>query len=106
MPRNDRLHDRLGALIEKWENIIGVHVNGWRIKEHKELKNYWASVDVNRATITFCKQLARRPSAFLEFVVVHELVHLLTRGTRGHGPRFDALMDLYLPSWRRYDFKK
>lgn len=96
------LHERLRLLIEKWEPIVGVRVRGWRIKEHEALKDYWASVDVDHATIAFCARLAGRSSDFLEFVVVHELVHLLTRGTRGHGQRFYNLMDVYLPSWRRH----
>ena len=103
-PRRSRalLRERIRLLIEKWEPILGVRVRGWRIKEHEALKEYWASVDVDRATIAFCARLADRSSDFLEFVVVHELVHLLTRGTRGHGQRFHNLMDLYLPNWRRH----
>ena len=96
------LRERIRLLIEKWEPILGVRVRGWRIKEHEALKEYWASVDVKRATIAFCAQLAYRSFDFVEFVVVHELVHLLTRGTRGHGQRFYNLMDLYLPNWRRH----
>lgn len=96
------LHDRIRLLIEKWEPILGVRIGEWQIKEHEAFKDYWASVDVDRATIVFCSRLAGRSSKFLEFVVVHEMVHLLTRGTRGHGKRFYNLMDLYLPGWRRY----
>lgn len=96
------LRDRIRLLIEKWEPILGVHVRRWQIKEHEDLKDYWASVDTDRRTIAFCARLAGRSSDFLEFVVVHELMHLLTRGTRGHGQRFHNLMDLYLPNWRRY----
>lgn len=59
-------------------------------------------MDVDRATISFCARLADSSFEFVEFVVVHELIHLLTRGTRGHGQRFYSLMDLYLPSWRKH----
>ena len=96
------LRERIRQLIEKWEPILGVRVKRWQVKEHEALKEYWASVDVDRATIKFCAQLAGRSLDFVEFVVVHELVHLLTRGTRGHGQLFYNLMDLYLPSWRRH----
>ena len=100
-----RLRSRIRRLLAKWEPVLGVRVNGWSIVDHEDLGPYLASVDVDAATIRFCDQLAGRSLDFVEFTVVHELAHLLLRGTRGHPKRFRDTMDLYLPSWRRYDIR-
>lgn len=101
-----RLRARIRRLLERWEPVVGVSVRGWSIVDHEEIEPYLASVDVDRATIRFCDQLADEPLDFVEFAVVHELVHLVLRGTRGHPRRFREAMDLYLPGWRRYDIRQ
>jgi predicted metal-dependent hydrolase len=105
---DQRLRDQIADLIARWEPIVGVRVEKWLIKRLDAARpgaptGYWASVDPRRGQITFSTRLADEPPDFLEFVVVHELVHL-ARGPRrrGHGQVFDTLMDFYLPTWRRY----
>lgn len=97
-----RLRDQIQHLLDKWKPIVGVRVRQWRLKE---LDDYWASTDWARGKITFCTRLASKTPDFVEFVVVHEIIHLL-RGPRGHDQHFYDLMDRYLPNWRRYKLRK
>ena len=83
-------------LIAKWERILGVSVTGFFVQKMKTL---WGSCNVRRHTIRLNAELAKKPPECLEYIVVHELVHLLERS---HGPRFVALMDRHLPKWRFY----
>lgn len=81
-------------LVEAWEPIMGV-------KAHKivyrNMKSRWGSCQPSTGRICLNVRLALYPPECLEYVVVHELCHLLERG---HGPRFKALMDAFLPDWR------
>lgn len=89
----DRLRDNIQLLIDKWEPILGVDVREWKIAP---MKTYWASVDERARKITFNLKLADKPPAFLEVIVVHELVHFLTDG---HDRKFYALMNRHVPNW-------
>lgn len=61
------------------------------------MKTRWGSCNVKRHTIRLSTELAKKPVECLEYVVVHELVHLLEPS---HNARFVALMDRFLPQWR------
>jgi len=94
-----RLAARIQRLLNKWEPILGVHVNEWRIQE---MKLYWASINERERRITFNLKLLDMSPAFQEVTVVHELVHLLTDG---HDARFFELMDKHVPNWRKLHAK-
>ena len=81
-------------LLEKWQPVLGVHVDDWGIKK---MKTKWGSCNVNARRIWFNLELAKKPVHCLEYIAVHELVHLLERN---HNDRFTALMDTFLPQWR------
>lgn len=81
-------------IIEKWEHIIGVRVK--RIFVQK-MKTRWGACNPIAQSIRLNTELAKKPIDCLEYIVVHEMVHLLERH---HGMRFQALMDRYYPSWR------
>ncbi len=81
-------------LIAKWEPILGVKVSAFFVQKMKTL---WGSCNVRRRTLRLNSELAKKPPECLEYIVVHEMVHLLERS---HGPRFVALMDQHLPKWR------
>jgi predicted metal-dependent hydrolase len=81
-------------LIAKWEPILGVKVAAFFVRKMKTL---WGSCTVRRHTIRLNSELAKKPPECLEYIVVHEMVHLLEQS---HGPRFVALMDRHLPKWR------
>ncbi|MDP3921166.1 MAG: SprT family zinc-dependent metalloprotease [Candidatus Omnitrophota bacterium] len=88
------LREALPALVEAWEAAMGVQVKECRIKK---MKTRWGTCNTKARRIWINLELARRPSEWLEYVIVHEMAHLIESG---HGPRFRALMDKYLPGWR------
>lgn len=86
-------------LVQKWQPVLGVKVNEWRIKH---MKTRWGSCNINAGRIWLNLELAKKPSNCLEYIVVHEMVHLLERR---HNARFRSLMDKFLPDWRAYERK-
>ena len=85
----------LPGLIGAWEPVIGVKVNGFYVRK---MTSRWGSCNVNAGTIRLNSELACRAPECLEYVVVHEMVHLLEAS---HNKRFYALMDRFLPDWQR-----
>ena len=90
----EQLRERIPPLLEQWQPMLGVRVADWGIKK---MKTRWGSCNTRARRVWFNLELAKKPARCLEYVVVHELVHLLERN---HGDRFKALMDRYLPAWR------
>lgn len=83
-------------LISKWEEIIGVTVEDWGVKK---MKTKWGSCNIQSRRIWLNLELAKKPVQCLEYVVVHEMVHLLERK---HNDHFKGLMDEFLPQWKHY----
>ncbi len=81
-------------LIAAWEPILGVKA---RTLVYRNMKSRWGSCQPATGRICINVRLALYPPECLEYVVVHELCHLLERG---HGLRFKALMDAFMPDWR------
>lgn len=81
-------------LLAAWEPIIGKSVAECRIKR---MKTRWGSCNIKARRIWLNLELIRKPHACLEYVLVHELVHLLERH---HSARFRELMDRFMPDWR------
>ncbi|MFW5995398.1 MAG: M48 family metallopeptidase, partial [Spirochaetia bacterium] len=88
------LERRVPELLARWQPRMRVAAAEWRIKS---MKTRWGTCNVRARRIWLNVDLARRPERCLEYVVVHELVHLLERN---HSKRFYALMDEFLPDWR------
>lgn len=84
----------LPDLITHWENHIGVKVYEWGIKK---MKTRWGSCNTRAHRIWLNLSLIQKPLECLEYVLVHELIHLLEPS---HNARFYALMTQYLPDWR------
>lgn len=82
------------ALLEKWQPVIGVAVAKVVIRR---MKTKWGTCITHSRTMWLNPELAKKNPRCLEYIVVHELVHLRERG---HGDRFVALMDKLLPDWR------
>lgn len=82
------------ALVEKWAPIIGVTPGKLA---YRNMVSRWGSCNVKTGRICINVQLAAQPPECLEYVVVHELCHLREAN---HGPRFKALMDVFLPDWK------
>ena len=85
---------RIPELIAKWEPIIGVEVREWVIQK---MERKWGTCNKSAGRIRLNSRLACLPISNIEYVVVHEMVHL---HERNHGPRFQSLMDGFLPQWR------
>ena len=91
-----RLREVIPALIAKWEPVIGVNVAEWGIRK---MKTRWGSCNVDVGRIWVNLELAKKPSECLEYLVVHEMVHLLERR---HNDQFKAYMDRFMPQWRMH----
>ena len=92
----EQLRAAVPDLLAKWEPIVGASV------EHvfvQKMKTKWGSCNPNRRTIRLNSELAKKPAVFLEYVLVHELTHLLEKT---HNKRFVALMDQFMPQWREF----
>ncbi|MBZ5536972.1 MAG: M48 family metallopeptidase [Acidobacteriia bacterium] len=89
-----QLKELIPALLEKWQTILGVEVAAWGIKR---MKTKWGSCNMNAGRIWVNLELAKKPVQCLEYIVVHELVHLIERH---HSDRFISIMDHHLPQWR------
>lgn len=83
------------VLIERWEPVIGVKAGPLA---YRNMTSRWGSCQPATGRICINVRLALYPPECLEYVVVHELCHLVERG---HGPRFKALMDELMPDWRQ-----
>ena len=90
----ERLRALAAPLIEKWQEILGVTIEEWGIKK---MKTKWGSCNANARRIWLNLELVKKPPECLEYLIVHELVHLLVRH---HDERFQALMDKHLPRWQ------
>lgn len=87
---------RLNAekLFARWVPVLGVDPSCWQIRK---MKTKWGSCNTASRSITLNLELAKKPPECLEYILVHELVHLLERH---HNERFKNLMGHYLPDWR------
>lgn len=84
------------SLIAKWEPVIGVRVNRVFVQR---MKTKWGSCSRTSASIRLNTELAKKPSECLEYIVVHEMAHLIEPT---HNSRFIDLMDRLVPNWRFY----
>jgi predicted metal-dependent hydrolase len=89
-----QLKELIPRLLEKWQSALGVQVAGWGIKK---MKTKWGTCRVDARRIWVNLELAKKPVQCLEYIVVHELVHLIDRH---HNDHFISIMDKHLPQWR------
>jgi len=88
------LQGKIPYLISKWENVIGVKSNSWSIRN---MKTRWGTCNIRTRGICLNLQLAKKSPECLEYVVVHELTHLLEAS---HNDIFKKYLDHFLPQWR------
>lgn len=89
-----QLEKQVPLLFKKWEPVVGVHAREWRLRD---MKTRWGSCNVQEKRIWLNIQLAGKPPECLEYVVVHELCHLLEAS---HNKVFWDYMSAFLPDWR------
>jgi predicted metal-dependent hydrolase len=88
-----QLQQVLPALVEKWSKTLGVQVNKVYVQH---MKSRWGSCNYRAGHIRINTELAKYAPYLLEYVVVHELVHLLEPS---HNKRFYALLSQFWPEW-------
>jgi predicted metal-dependent hydrolase len=88
------LKAEIPPLIEAWEPRLNVAIRGFYVRR---MKTKWGSCNPAARTIRLNTELAKKPAQCLEYIVVHELVHLIERH---HNDRFASIMDKHLPQWR------
>lgn len=84
------------TLLDKWQPILGVEANAWGIKK---MKTKWGTCNIAARRVWLNLELAKKPIQCLEYILVHELLHLIERH---HNDRFRGLMDQYLPQWQAH----
>jgi predicted metal-dependent hydrolase len=91
-----QLKAAIPPLIARWEPVIGVHVAEWRVKR---MKTRWGTCNEQARRIWLNLELVKKPPQCLEYIIVHEMAHLLERH---HDERFVAYMDEFMPQWRLF----
>jgi len=86
----------LAALLDEWVPRMGVPFPTWRMRI---MHTRWGSCNHSKRSVTFSVELGRQDPHLVEYVVVHELAHLIEPN---HGPGFYAVMDRHLPGWREH----
>lgn len=90
------LKEQIPALIDKWQKKIGVEVKDWGIRH---MKTKWGTCTISQRRIWLNLELAKKPQHCLEYIIVHEMLHLIERN---HNDRFIACMDKFMPQWHFY----
>lgn len=90
----EQLRHAIPVVVANWEPKVSVTVPKWSVRR---MKTKWGSCNRETGHIWFNVELAKKQRACLEYIVVHEMMHLLERW---HGERFAELMDKALPDWR------
>jgi predicted metal-dependent hydrolase len=92
----ERLKNEIPKLIAKWEPLVGASVREWGIKK---MRTRWGTCNPEAGRIWINLELAKKSPECLEYIVVHELVHLIERR---HNDNFKAHMDRLMPTWRTH----
>jgi len=88
------LHSELPPLIATWERRLGVKVNAYHLQR---MKTKWGSCNATANNIRLNTELVKKPKDLLEYVLVHEMAHLLERN---HSDAFVKILNLHMPGWR------
>ena len=92
----EQLKEAVPALFAKWEPLMGVKVGKLFVQK---MKTKWGGCSPDTSSIRLNTDLAKKPPECLEYIVVHEMAHLLEPT---HNSHFIALMDQFMPKWRFY----
>jgi predicted metal-dependent hydrolase len=88
------LHGTVPPLIRKWQVKLGVTVSGYYLQR---MKTKWGGCNHRAGNIRLNTELVKKPKDLLEYVVVHEILHLVEPT---HSERFMAILDQHYPTWR------
>lgn len=90
----DQLKKQIPVIIDKWENILNVKVEDWQVKQ---MKTKWGSCNIEKKRIWINLELAKKPEHCLEYIIVHEMIHLLERY---HNEKFLYYINKFMPNWK------
>lgn len=90
-----KLMHLLEELVPKWEKVMDLKCGGFSIRE---MKTRWGSCNERSHKLLFNLELAKKPQSCIEYVVVHELAHIISKN---HDGRFKAVLDKFMPMWER-----
>ena len=90
----ERLKSEIEKRLPKWETLTGLHCSSWQTKY---MTTKWGTCNTTTGKIWINLQLAKKPFECLDYVIIHELIHLKYRK---HDKHFIDCMDSYLPYWR------
>jgi predicted metal-dependent hydrolase len=79
----------------RWSETIGVYPNSWGIRA---MKTKWGSCNPGKGTVWFNSELSRKPTEAIDYVILHELAHLISPR---HDKRFVDILDTHMPNWRQ-----
>lgn len=88
------LKEKIELYLPKWEKVTGLYCDSWQTKY---MTTRWGTCNTNTRKIWLNLQLAKKPIECLEYVILHELLHLRVHN---HSKDFISLMDQYMPNWR------
>lgn len=91
-----QLKSQIPDIIAKWEKIIGVNILGWGVKQ---MKTKWGTCNIEQKKIWLNLELAKKPTNCLEYIIVHEMIHLLERH---HNDKFLFYLNKYMPKWKHF----
>lgn len=91
-----QLSEALPSVIAKRGKVIGAEVSEWQVRK---MKTKWGSCIPQKAKIIVNLELAKKPNECLDYIVAHEIVHLLEPT---HNDRFKSLMNLFVPRWKEH----
>ena len=94
----EQLKDEIKRILPKWEKITGFTSTSWQTKY---MTTRWGTCNTATRKIWINLQLAKKTPECLEYVLLHELIHLVEKH---HNERFISLMDKYMPMWRELKF--
>ena len=88
------LKAEITRLLPKWEKVTGLKATGWQTKY---MTTRWGTCNIKTGKIWLNLQLAKKTPECLEYIILHELIHLVEKT---HNEKFISLMDKYMPMWR------
>lgn len=90
----EQLKTEIARILPKWEKITGLKASGWQTKY---MNTRWGTCNTKTGKIWFNLQLPKKTPECLEYIILHELIHLIEKN---HNEQFISLMNQYMPMWR------
>lgn len=92
----EQLRNKANSMLKVWEKKLGVQTNKMIIQK---MKTKWGSCSPKTRIIRLNLELCKKPLQYMEYIIVHELMHLIEPT---HNQKFVRLMDSYMPKWKHY----